>query len=489
MTITNKVSLKSVMAGVTPIADVPDAPTIGAATNVGTSRAYNNGSATVAYTAAATGGTATTFTATSTPGSFTGTGSSPITVIGLQSATSYTFTVSAANTNGTLTSAATSSITATTVPNTPGTPTATRTNNTTVSLAFTAGATGGSAITSYTVTSSPSISLSTSDTTSPLSVTGTFVQGTAYTFTIVANNTNGASSSSSASNSVTLYPLPTVGTFSLSGTSYPVARTSPSGLSTNGVGVVAGGRTSTSGNVGSATGYYWNGSSWSGANLSYGAMYPSMAQTSSTQAQSAGGNDSGNSLSDSSYFNGSSWAAATALPVSRSNAHGGGSFGNNSYESVSATVSGASSVAVYHRTGTGAWTTGTNYPTSSSNTVTWHNGAFTRVFSADTNGAIWYHDSLGSAWTSTGNTYPGGVVQGHVNVDGVSYSGGYIGTDGIYSYSATTGVATYKQANPINSSNWSNFAVSGRTGQLQLVSGYTSSPNQNNTFNYVATVS
>jgi hypothetical protein len=59
------------MAGVTPIDDVPDAPTIGAATNVGTSRAYNNGSATVAYTAAPTGGTATTFTATSTPGSFT----------------------------------------------------------------------------------------------------------------------------------------------------------------------------------------------------------------------------------------------------------------------------------------------------------------------------------------------------------------------------------------------------------------------------------
>ena len=57
MTITNKVSLKSVMAGVTPIDDVPDAPTIGAATNVGTSRAYNSGSATVAYTAAATGGT------------------------------------------------------------------------------------------------------------------------------------------------------------------------------------------------------------------------------------------------------------------------------------------------------------------------------------------------------------------------------------------------------------------------------------------------
>jgi hypothetical protein len=191
------------MAGVTPIADVPDAPTIGAATNVGTSRAYNNGSATVAYTAAPTGGTATTFTATSTPGSFTGTGTSPITVTGLQSATSYTFTVSAANANGTLTSAASSSITATTIPQAPTIGTVSATNKTTVSVPFTAGATGGSTITSYTVTSSPSISLSTSGTSSPLTVTGTFATNQAYTFTMTATNANGTSTASSASNSIT----------------------------------------------------------------------------------------------------------------------------------------------------------------------------------------------------------------------------------------------------------------------------------------------
>jgi hypothetical protein len=208
VTITNRVSLRSVEFGITPIDDVPDAPTIGAATNVGTSRAYNNGSATVAYTAAATGGPVTTFTATSTPGSFTATGASPITVTGLQSATSYTFAVSAANANGTLTSAASSSITATTVPNTPGTPTATITNATTVSLAFTAGATGGAAISSYTVTSSPSISLSTSGTSSPLTVTGTFAINQAYTFTITATNANGTSSASSASASITPNPDP-----------------------------------------------------------------------------------------------------------------------------------------------------------------------------------------------------------------------------------------------------------------------------------------
>ena len=109
------------------IADVPDAPVIGAATNVGTSRAYNNGSATVAFTASATGGTPASYTATSTPGSFTSSGAgSPLTVTGLQSATSYTFAVTATNTTATgNASSASSSITATTVPQAPtvGTPT------------------------------------------------------------------------------------------------------------------------------------------------------------------------------------------------------------------------------------------------------------------------------------------------------------------------------------------------------------------------------
>jgi trimeric autotransporter adhesin len=214
VTITNRVSLKSVMAGVTPIADVPDAPTIGAATNVGTSRAYNNGSATVAYTAAATGGTATTFTATSTPGSFTGTGTSPITVTGLQSATSYTFTVSAANANGTLTSAASSSITATTVPAAPTIGTATLASgqsysgSASISVPFTAPATGGAAISSYTVTSSSGNTGTGSS--SPVSVSETVGNptSTARTYTVTATNANGTSAASAASNSIAAVSVP-----------------------------------------------------------------------------------------------------------------------------------------------------------------------------------------------------------------------------------------------------------------------------------------
>jgi hypothetical protein len=202
------------MAGVTPIADVPDAPTIGAATNVGTSRAYNNGSATVAYTAAPTGGTATTFTATSTPGSFTGTGTSPITVTGLQSATSYTFTVSAANANGTLTSAATSSITATTVPQAPTIGTATLASgqsyngSASISVPFTAGATGGAAVSSFTVTSSSGATGSGSA--SPISVSETVGNptSTARTYTVTATNANGTSTASSASNSIAAVSVP-----------------------------------------------------------------------------------------------------------------------------------------------------------------------------------------------------------------------------------------------------------------------------------------
>ena len=108
MTITNKVSLKSVNGGNTPVADVVDAPTIGTAT-AGTE------AATVAYTAATTGGAATSYGAISTPGSVTGTSAtSPITVSGLTGGTAYTFKTYGINDAGTwssVLSAASNSVT------------------------------------------------------------------------------------------------------------------------------------------------------------------------------------------------------------------------------------------------------------------------------------------------------------------------------------------------------------------------------------------
>jgi hypothetical protein len=93
---------------ITEIMDVPDTPSIGTATVSGLS-------ASVTFTAPVTGGTATTYTVTSTPSSITGTGaSSPITVSGLADGTSYTFKVKGTNATGVVgpESSASNSITA-----------------------------------------------------------------------------------------------------------------------------------------------------------------------------------------------------------------------------------------------------------------------------------------------------------------------------------------------------------------------------------------
>lgn len=211
----------------TAIPDVPDAPTIGAATDVGTSRAFNNGAATVAITsAAATGGTPTSYTVTSSPGGFTATGTSPVTVTGLSSNTAYTFTAQGVNSTATgPASAASNSITATTVPATMSAPTASDSgsgrayNNGSASVSFSAPATGGKAITGYTVTSSPG-SYTGTGSSSPITVTGQ-QSATAYTYTVTATNANGTSTASPASGSVTATTVPqapTIGTFTDGGT-------------------------------------------------------------------------------------------------------------------------------------------------------------------------------------------------------------------------------------------------------------------------------
>jgi hypothetical protein len=99
---------------------LPGAPTIGTATVTGGT------TATVSYTAPAFNGNTpiTSYTATSSPGGITGTlsqaGSGTITVSGLSSGTSYTFTVTATNAAGTgSASAASNSITQWTVPSAP----------------------------------------------------------------------------------------------------------------------------------------------------------------------------------------------------------------------------------------------------------------------------------------------------------------------------------------------------------------------------------
>ena len=172
------------------------------ATDQGSGQAFNNGQASIAFTPSELGGLATVYTVTSTPGSYTNTGSSsPVVVTGLQSNTSYTYTVAASNSYSSATSAASAGVTATTVPQAPTIGTASATGSGSASVVFTTNATGGSAITEFTVTSSPD-GLTASGASSPIIVTG-LTNGTAYTFTVTATNANGTSAASASSNSAT----------------------------------------------------------------------------------------------------------------------------------------------------------------------------------------------------------------------------------------------------------------------------------------------
>lgn len=210
--------------GWSTIAAAPQPPTNVVATNTGSGRVYNNGRASVSFSPATTGGAANSFTVTSNPGSYTATGaSSPIIITGLQSGVSTTFLVTATNSFGSATSTSPSSpINITTVPETPGTPTANTLSPNSVQLSFTPSNSGGEAITSYNVTSTPSVSLSVSGNSSPLTITGNFLTDTNYTFTISAVNSNGSSQESSSSNIVSPATFATIsgGTLTSNSTHY-----------------------------------------------------------------------------------------------------------------------------------------------------------------------------------------------------------------------------------------------------------------------------
>jgi len=185
----------------------PAAPTIGTATDVGTGRAFNNAAAIVTFTPNNTGGTATQYFVTSTPGGLTSYGySSPITITGLTTSTQYTFTVTAQGSFGNSSpSSSTGSLTVTSVPQAPTIGTVTQSVNS-VSIPFTANGTGGKTITGYTVTSSSGVTAT--GTTSPISLSE--ASNGNYTYTITATNANGTSASSSPSNSLAFAFLPTV---------------------------------------------------------------------------------------------------------------------------------------------------------------------------------------------------------------------------------------------------------------------------------------
>ena len=207
----------SVVITLAPFA--PGAPTIGIV--AGTSATTLS----IPYTAGAINGSAITgYTTTSSPSvSLTLTSAAtanPLTYSGtFVQGQAYTFSMTATNGAGTSSSSSSSnSIT----PYAAAAPAAgiigsvTSSSATTVSIPFTAPSSNGSAITGYTITSSPALTLTYSGTTSPMAVTGAFVQGQSYTFTIAATNGAGTGAASSASNSVTPFApgnpdAPTIG--------------------------------------------------------------------------------------------------------------------------------------------------------------------------------------------------------------------------------------------------------------------------------------
>lgn len=179
----------------------PQAPTGISATDTGTNRAYNNGSASVYFTPPIEGEVPTSYRVLSTPGSIVETGTtSPIVITGLQSNTQYTFVVNSVNSVGLSEDSLSSNlITATTVPEAP-TITSVTHGFEKVSVAFTTNGTGGKAISSYNAI--PNTGSSQSGGSSPINVTS-LTAGTSYTFTATATNDNGVSAASSISNSAT----------------------------------------------------------------------------------------------------------------------------------------------------------------------------------------------------------------------------------------------------------------------------------------------
>ena len=204
---------------------VPDAPTIGTATDVGTGRAYNDGAIAVTFTPADL--YATSFTASAYDNlaavTRTATGSSsPLTITGFRSTASTTATVTASNAIGTsAASSASNSVTATTVPLAPSTIGTLSVNgagslslNTWGSVTNSSPTNGGKTISGYRARLFPgSLSSATGDLASPgTTVWNSLTGGNSYTANGYAVNANGESAASPSSNSATVGLAPVLST-------------------------------------------------------------------------------------------------------------------------------------------------------------------------------------------------------------------------------------------------------------------------------------
>jgi hypothetical protein len=224
MTATNSggISLPSIESNtVITLLSVPNAPIIGQATII------NGNEISISFISSGTGITG--YTVTSSPGGFIGTGtSSPISIIGLPSNT-YTFTVTATNSDGiSLPSGESNTVTTIIEPPTIGIVTVLGTTD--VSVEFIASNEIGNFPYTYTVISIPDGLMGTG-TSSPIIVSG-LSSNTEYTFTVTATSIIGSESSGESSLITTKPDSPIIdSTTVLSSTEVSVEFTAPSGTS------------------------------------------------------------------------------------------------------------------------------------------------------------------------------------------------------------------------------------------------------------------
>lgn len=428
----------------------PQTPTGVTATDAGSGRAYNNGSASVAFTPSTLGGLPTVYTVTSSPGSYTATGSSsPVTVSGQQSATSYTYTVVANNNYGTAsTSSASSAVTATTVPQAPTINSATP-GNTQASVAFTAGATGGSAITGFTVTSSPG-SYTASGSSSPLIVTG-LTNDTEYSFTVTATNANGISIASSS-----------------------LSTTPASGVIVNFLVIAGGGAGGTRhGGGGGAGGYRCSVTGeTSGRGSSAESSFTAALSTNYTVTVGAGGSVVGSNYSGVAGNPGSNSVFSTITSVGGGRGNGNGVGGNGGSGGGGAFNPGGSGTANQgYDGGASGHTGGTSYPGGGGGGAGSAGGTSTNTVPG--NGG----NGLASSITGTSVTRAGGggggSMSGGTGSSGGSGGGGAGKTDG--QGSADSGTANTGSGGGAGGGDNGNTAGAGGSGVviLRYSSGFT----------------
>jgi len=172
--------------------------------DVGVNRAYNDGAVDLTWELPAGSPPATSYSITTTPSTTTQTTSNAsFQFTGLSSNTSYTFSVTGSNAAGTSAATTSSSVTVTTVPQAPQSPTASSSNANEDIVSWSAGDSGGKTITSYTVVSSDGPSYTNSTSPKTISETG----GTSQTYTIYALNDNGTSTGATTGSVTTTSPF------------------------------------------------------------------------------------------------------------------------------------------------------------------------------------------------------------------------------------------------------------------------------------------